>query len=349
MTAPVNPAFGVSDDSTDFYARVLNVLCISSICVAVPFGIYHFISGDPLVSLVIVPVVMTQASVLYLLRMRGFNLLSALIVATVQLGAATAYVYFLGSAALFWLFASGVANYFILRWPSALFLNGLACVAVVMLLPQEPEFVTRFAISYALVNIFLVTFSLHLERKTKEMAELLRMDPLTGTGNRLALESALKQAKERFDRYGTPVSMLMLDLDHYKQVNDKYGHTAGDRVLKALCDLLQTRLRKTDSLYRFGGEEFVILADNTSAEDARALAEAIRQRVAGATFSPTSGLTVSIGVAELRPAEDSDAWLRRADKALYAAKGSGRNQVSMDRDTSSDTALHDQVGMSSGT
>jgi len=331
MTAPVNPAFGVSDSSTDFYARVLSVLCISSICVAVPFGIYHFVLGNPVVSLVIAPVVMAQASALYLLRKQGFNLLSAYIVAIVQLGGATGYVFFLGSPSLFWLFASGVANYFILRWPSALVLNGVACLFVIALLPQEPEYLTRFVLSYVLVNVFLVTFSLHLDRKTGEVAELLRIDPLTGAGNRLALENALSQAKERFDRYRTPVSMLMLDLDHYKQVNDEHGHTAGDRVLKALCELLQSRLRKTDSLYRFGGEEFIIVADNTSATDALALAEAIRKRVAGTTFPPTFGLTVSIGVAELRSGEDSDAWLRRADKALYAAKGSGRNRVSADR------------------
>lgn len=330
MTAPVNPAFSVSDSSTDFYARVLKVLCISSICVAVPFGIYHFFLGNSLVSLVITPVVLTQSLALVLLRRQGFNPLSAHIVAIVQLGGATAYVYFVGSPALFWLFASGVANFFIVRWPSAVLLNATACLLVVSLLPGETQYVARFALSYTLVNIFLVTFSLHLERKTDEVAELLHSDPLTGAGSRLSLDHALQQARHRLDRYQTPVSMLMLDLDHYKQINDAHGHAVGDRVLRALSDVLKTRLRQTDSLYRFGGEEFVILADNTSGEDAVALAEAIRKRVASAPFPPTSGLTVSIGIAELRNDEDSDAWLRRADQALYAAKESGRNQVSVD-------------------
>ncbi len=317
----------VGSGNSAFYARVLKVLCISSISVAVPFGIYHLLYGNAWVTLAITPVVVAQSTALLLLRLQGFTSLAAHIVAIVQLGGATSYVFLLGTPALYWIFASAVANFFIVRWPSAVTLNALACLAALIVLYDEPEFIVRFALSFLLVNIFLYAFSVHLERKTRDLEKSLQTDSLTGAGNRLALARTMQRVSGQLARHQTPVSMLILDIDHYKRVNDQFGHSVGDRVLKTFTSALESRLRNTDSLYRFGGEEFVIIAENTGIADAQVLAEAIRKRINANDFPPVANLSVSIGVAQLEEEESTESWLRRADQALYQAKQKGRDRV----------------------
>jgi diguanylate cyclase (GGDEF)-like protein len=124
-----------------------------------------------------------------------------------------------------------------------------------------------------------------------------------------------------------PVSLLMLDLDRFKAINDTYGHLVGDRVLIELTRRLGHHLREVDILARWGGEEFMILMPHGGAREAVHAAEKLRALVAERAFPEVGAVTVSIGVAEYRPRERDDAWIKRADDALYAAKAGGRNRV----------------------
>jgi len=159
-------------------------------------------------------------------------------------------------------------------------------------------------------------------------------DPLTGVNNRRFFDQRLSEEISRSQRFKTPLSCLFIDLDHFKRINDQYGHQAGDAVLKQLSELLDDRLRQTDVLARYGGEEFVILLSNTVNEDAVYIAEQIRSRVEQQRFTipsaKTINVTLSIGVATTIVAGKNNsgkALIAAADQAVYAAKLSGRNQV----------------------
>ena len=167
------------------------------------------------------------------------------------------------------------------------------------------------------------------ERKAFE-AELTRLavtDPLTGAWNRRHAMEALAVDVSEARRYGTSMSIVLVDVDHFKVVNDTRGHQAGDRVLIALTEALSTELRDSDLLARWGGEEFLVVVRHTSLEDASRLAERLRTVAQEQVIDGVGPVTVSAGVAELLGDESLDDWLARADQALYAGKASGRNCV----------------------
>jgi len=154
-------------------------------------------------------------------------------------------------------------------------------------------------------------------------------DPLTGIGNRGAMEMALKREVELSVRQQIPLSLITIDIDHFKRINDTYGHGTGDCVLKHVVESILTPVRASDVVFRFGGEEFVVLLAGTDAEGARQVAERIRQSVANQPCmcdGRTIHTTISLGVSALRGHDASDLF-DRGDHALYEAKRSGRNQV----------------------
>ena len=132
---------------------------------------------------------------------------------------------------------------------------------------------------------------------------------------------------QRAKRYKRPLSLIIFDIDHFKKINDTYGHKVGDEVLKALSKLIKKNIRKIDFAARWGGEEFVILAPETNVEGAKKLAEKLRQAVETYKFPTVGKVTISLGVAQLEPDEKPEDFIVRADMALYKAKEGGRNRV----------------------
>jgi diguanylate cyclase (GGDEF)-like protein/PAS domain S-box-containing protein len=162
------------------------------------------------------------------------------------------------------------------------------------------------------------------------LRELATTDPLTGALNRRRLFELASDETRRADRYGRPLCFAMLDLDHFKKVNDRHGHTAGDEALKIVAGAVRAGLRNLDLLARYGGEEFAVVLPETTLETAHAAIERIRAAVAALRLdvgSATVRLTLSAGVVAWRSGETPDAVLDRADAALYDAKRRGRNQV----------------------
>lgn len=152
-------------------------------------------------------------------------------------------------------------------------------------------------------------------------------DKLTGCWNRHRLEEVVRAELDRLTRYDQALSLLVVDIDHFKRVNDRHGHPVGDKILAELAAHLRGSLRPSDSLTRWGGEEFVVLCPNTSLGTALVLAERLRQKVAAHDFETADPVSISIGVAECGAEESWDAWFARADAALYRAKHGGRNRV----------------------
>ncbi|HVL02734.1 MAG TPA: GGDEF domain-containing protein [Dongiaceae bacterium] len=155
-------------------------------------------------------------------------------------------------------------------------------------------------------------------------------DGLTGAGNRISLDSVLNREVDQANRYHQPLSILVLDLDHFKKINDTYGHVTGDYVLKMVAKTIQASSRCADMTFRFGGEEFVVLLSQTDVAGAKITAERIRSNIAQLAlhFSQQQiPVSVSVGLASLSHSEHKDSLLDRADRALYQAKQAGRNQV----------------------
>ncbi len=166
-----------------------------------------------------------------------------------------------------------------------------------------------------------------LQAREAQILKLSLTDALTGVGNRRMLDEALAREVERARRQGQALSLLILDIDHFKRVNDTCGHETGDRVLRETGSTLLQMLRSTDIATRMGGEEFVVLLTATALAEAVVCAERFRAALATHDFALPAPVTSSFGVAALQPQETGSALLARADAALYLAKQQGRNRV----------------------
>ncbi|OIP18143.1 MAG: hypothetical protein AUK53_01260 [Betaproteobacteria bacterium CG2_30_59_46] len=173
-------------------------------------------------------------------------------------------------------------------------------------------------------------------QRITELEKLSSTDRLTGAWNRVHFDKTLQSELSRSVRYRQPLSLIFFDIDHFKLVNDTYGHAIGDEVLRELVKVVSENIRTSDMLFRWGGEEFVILAPSTSYGSAAKLAETLRARIERHEIETVGNITVSLGVAEHISGESETIWFCRVDKALYAAKDSGRNRVVIDPRGSSD-------------
>jgi len=174
----------------------------------------------------------------------------------------------------------------------------------------------------------LAQANLKLRQREAEIVAISLTDALTGVGNRRRLDQALTIEVSRAQRTRQSLSAFIADVDHFKRVNDTYGHEVGDKVLAAFGELLRRQTRPTDIVTRFGGEEFVVLMPHTDLEHGLATTERIREAFASSRVEPIPvSVTASFGVAELGPREQGKSLIRRADKALFAAKELGRNRV----------------------
>ena len=166
-----------------------------------------------------------------------------------------------------------------------------------------------------------------LQEYVRKLEKLSVTDKLTRLYNRVKLEKELKRVMSEFQRYKTPCSLIMIDIDHFKSVNDRFGHLEGDHVLVKIARILQEKTRTTDIVGRWGGEEFLIIAPNIGLKQAEILSEKLRKAVENENFGKVDRRTVSIGVSAFEEDMTIDDTIESADKALYKAKNSGRNRV----------------------
>lgn len=185
-----------------------------------------------------------------------------------------------------------------------------------------------YAVSF--FTIILISNGFVLMAKERSDAALLAVamkDRLTGCWNRIRIEEIAEQELARLQRYGYPVALIMADIDHFKQINDRYGHSVGDEVLRGFGKIAHDVARSTDIIGRWGGEEFVLVLPSSSLDDAVALAERLRLTLGQHSFGNSVCVTASFGIAVARSVDGWAGWLERADQSLYAAKSAGRNQV----------------------
>jgi len=233
---------------------------------------------------------------------------------------------------LFLLFPLLVALPILVRTRWAVFLGVLSCVSVAPIVLTEFDHTTAASVGISmvltrLVSAWLVFVMREQSRRLKNMAIT---DSLTGVFNRRYLELQSLRCLNDWTRYRRPTTLLLLDIDHFKRINDQFGHAVGDTALTRLVGVLRQRLRRVDILCRFGGEEFAVLLSETAAGRAQYVAEQLRRVVEHSTENlPEGNLTISIGVCDVTGVQDVEHWFKLADAALYRAKRDGRNRVEL--------------------
>lgn len=185
----------------------------------------------------------------------------------------------------------------------------------------------QIALGGTLIMLLVLYWNRKLNALNRELAHLSITDKLTGLFNRLKLDEVLNGEIERAARFVHPFSVILMDIDHFKQVNDRYGHQAGDQVLQAFAGILGGNTRKVDTVGRWGGEEFLLICPNTDSAGARQLAENLRAAIEAHDFPPVGGITASFGISSFQVNDQANDIVARADEALYAAKNNGRNCV----------------------
>jgi len=288
----------------------------------------RFWRGELAIGLIDLTIALVMLAVcIYVYRSRKIGIAN-LALAVFSSLAAVMSIYIMGASQVYWLYPAILASYYLVQPIQALIISIGANLLALSLIFGTIDILTFSAIftTQLITNLFAFVFSKNMHEKHASLADQANRDPLTLAGNRRALDIKLAEIGNIQNRQPQQVSLIIFDLDHFKAINDQYGHRVGDQVLIKVVDLIQSRIRVTDSLYRFGGEEFVIVPLSIRLADAYHLAEELRQLVESSTFAKNIQATISLGVAEFRAGETPIEWLERADKALYRAKGLGRNQ-----------------------
>jgi diguanylate cyclase len=295
----------------------------------VPFAVIRFSGGEILVGTVDLILILGVSLIgLYGWWTRQVRFASMVMTMFFMTGLVV-IINLLGASLIYWAYPTMVAAFFLVKPREAAAINLLVMVLVVpVLVPELPtmQFIIVL-VTLLLNNVFAYVFATRMNEHREHLSYLAERDPLTGIGNRRALNARLEDVITRQHTKLVTASLVVLDMDHFKDVNDTYGHTVGDKILVRLSELVTSQIRVTDDLYRYGGEEFVVVAMGAPREAAQKLAEQLRVAVESSDLLPERPVTISLGVAELKQEESYEDWLNRADAAMYEAKRAGRNRV----------------------
>jgi diguanylate cyclase len=296
-----------------------------------PFAVIRFMNGEWLAGVVDVIIIIgltTLGIIVY--RTREVRFVSIVLSALCIVGVLST-VYINGPQQVFWAYPALMAVFYLVK-PREGIVFALALVAALIprLLPEDDSFqTTTMLITIIVASAIAYAFSIVTNRQRELLITLATKDPLTGAGNRRALENKMADVVATHRRNRANSTLIILDLDHFKAVNDAHGHAMGDLILKRITEIVNLRIRVTDSLYRIGGEEFVVVLEGQDINGAAHLAEQLRTLVEVNELVPDHSVTISLGVAEIRNKESGSDWLHRADEALYQAKRAGRNTTSI--------------------
>jgi diguanylate cyclase (GGDEF)-like protein len=317
---------------TDFRLAVLSLLGGSAFLGVAPFVWYRFAHGQVAAGVADVAIATTLLGVVaYAWRGGSIDLASRACVLATAAGC-IAVTWLVGLPGVLWTYPLVLGTCVLVerRMAAIVSLLAIAAIAAValhkdVLSPGAP--VVMFVVTSLLAGVFALLFAERARMQHDKLEDLAARDPLTGALNRRAMDRELRLAAEARSRHGARFGLAMLDIDHFKRINDNHGHEAGDQVLVDLVALLRGNTRKLDQVYRVGGEEFMVLFTAVDAAALPVLCEALRTKIEAGLRGGDDPITASIGCAMLEGGEDVASWLARADAALYRAKDGGRNRV----------------------
>lgn len=312
----------------DFQLAIITLFGACATFGIFPFAIYRFVSGNLLAGLIDSAIVLSIIGAMVHAWRSGRTRATAWFIVVATTIGCMAIAILLGLPGLFWMYAVVLTNFLLLRYAEAALVTGVALTGLAI---QGGAFTSilelvMFAVTLSLVAVFAFIFAYRFELQRRQLQALASHDPLTGAANRRSMEEELEVAIEMSRRERRPCGLAILDLDHFKRVNDRHGHAAGDQVLIDFVRLVKTATRKVDRLFRYGGEEFVLLLPGADGAALATIIEILRLHISESLQSRRDVVTVSIGAAVLHPGEQWEAWLGRADAALYRAKHDGRNR-----------------------
>lgn len=310
---------------TTLWVAIAGVLCLT------PFALAHMYHGRILVGGG-VAVVVGLLVILARMSAKGRYSNLALLLFPPVLAFLLLSIKEQGVIGVMWSYPGIVCFYFIFRERWAWVANALLIVTVVPLTASELEtaIALRAVVTLYVVSVFSIMAVRVIGVQQARLETMATTDSLTGLLNRSLLVPSLEQAFARHRRSDEPATLLSIDIDHFKNINDTFGHQAGDLVLAGVAEVLRRRLRTTDQLFRIGGEEFAVVLPDTHAEPAHHVAQLLRSTVAGENLIDSHPVTISVGVAKLSLEDTAESWLARADRCLYEAKHDGRNRVVTD-------------------
>lgn len=295
----------------------------------VPFAAIRFFRGELLMGCIDVFLILGISSIsLFVWWTRQVRMPGIILTIFILSGLVT-IIYVGGASLVHWAYPTMVAAFFLVKPREATAFNLLVMVLLIPALVQEISRLELVIILVTLIlnNVFAYVFAARMSEHRQHLSFLAERDPLTGIGNRRALNACLEDIVLRHQTQTITASILVLDLDHFKDINDNHGHGKGDQILIQVTELVSSKIRGTDHLYRFGGEEFIVVAMGASRDAAFNLAEQLRVFIEENNLLDERPVTISLGVAELKENEGYENWLLRADDALYEAKRTGRNRV----------------------
>jgi diguanylate cyclase (GGDEF)-like protein len=319
----------------DFHLFMITLVGLIASCTLLPYALFRMVTGNYLVGLVDMLMIVVSTASVWMAWRTGETEKPGFLMAAVFCFGAVLVCMKLGQDVLFWIYPLMVFIFFLVAPIKALLLLLLMVCAIVSLHFSEHSaiFSTNFQLlafitTTLVTSIFAYIFAYRTHLQRQELRRLATTDPLTGAATRHSLTDELTYAIQQFQQEGVVSGLMLLDLDHFKRINDNFGHHAGDQILSQLVPLLKQMIRQQDSVFRYGGEEFVLLIKEIQLADLHRLAEKIRHAVWHQLALPDgSALTTSIGIATVQYANDWESWLQNADVALYQAKHNGRNQV----------------------
>ncbi|GAB4172924.1 MAG: GGDEF domain-containing protein [Wenzhouxiangellaceae bacterium] len=313
----------------DFQFAMIVLFGVLAATVISGFVVYRFAFGYVLGGIVNLTIVMAILLVVYYAIRTGDTRRAGVLFTIVTVLACIASTALFGRTGILWGYVVLWVN-FLLTSPRAAVIANLVMMTVLInetvLFQSALERVT-YIISALMVTVFGWIFATRLAHYQHRLEELALQDPLTFAGNRRMMKRDLHAAVSAHERSGRPYTLVLLDLDHFKQINDDLGHETGDDALRAFCDLVREHIRAEDGFYRMGGEEFVLLLPGHDHETASRVAALLHERISGKLEFRGHPLRFSAGVAVLQAGEAWPDWLGRADQALYRAKRGGRNRV----------------------
>ena len=308
--------------------KIVLIGCMLCIVGIIPYAIYRYVNGEYLLAFIeSLLAVATLGLFLFVWRTHKYQT-PALIMSVISVAVIIAVVHIKGPSLVYWMYPTIIFCYYVLNARAA---SIITLVSMFLLFPalystlETQETVTIY-LTLAMLGLFGYSYILMSFQQHAELAKLAARDSLTGVWNRRSLDEALTQLFNKHQRKPITASLIIMDLDHFKQINDTYGHSVGDEILIKIAELLTSVVRISDQVYRYGGEEFVLIAEGADLEGASEIAETIRSRVEASQLFKKQKVTLSLGVAELSQASSAQRWLSLADDALYDAKNKGRNQ-----------------------
>ena len=234
-----------------------------------------------------------------------------------------------GISQVYWVYPAMMFAYFITQPLRAVLINSIMLLFYIpkLVVTHESVSTATVIITIIVTNIFAYLFASGLRKQEKKLIKLASEDYLTGAGNRRSLSNHLENLHAVLKNHDKTASIMLIDLDHFKNVNDMYGHIKGDDVLVTSSNNLRTFCNECSKLFRFGGEEFLLVCQNVDIDFAFDKAEELREYIKRQNIVEGIELTISIGVAEYIKEESISDWIHRVDLALYQAKNEGRDRV----------------------